>query len=170
MRIIIAGLLLICSLNSFCQKNKGYASISGSFDIRDNAQGYGALFSGNTRIGPGSFLGIESGLIKLKGLDAPYIPLFGKITVAPNFEKEKLSLLVVLEPGYGIYNHKTSIGNSYITTKGGFDFYGGLGAVTSSKSKAHAFVTIGYSRYGFSIEEITSKVEMVGVRIGVMFK
>jgi hypothetical protein len=165
MRIIIAATLLLFACNSFAQK-KGYSSIAAAVDVKDRANAFGLYFSGNGQMAPGSFIGIEAGVIKFKGVNAPYIPLLAKITVAPNIDKNKLSPLVVVAPGYGTYSHNAT-GN---TTTGGFDFYGGLGVVTASKTKTHAFITIGYSRYGFTTQEIKSKIEMVGLRTGLMFK
>jgi hypothetical protein len=171
MKYTFAGLFLIFTLASSAQKkNKGYSSAAINLNIGNNTQSFGASFGANVELSKGAFFGLEAGVLKFQDLDGIYLPMLGKFTIAPNIDKNKLSPLLVLQPGYGIYQHTYSAGSVQITTRGGFDFYGGVGVVFPGKGKGHGFLTVGYSLFGFTTEDVKSNLEMVGIKTGIMFR
>lgn len=130
----------------------------------------GVHLSGNGEIGKGFFAGIEIGAVKFQEFEGVYLPLQLKFTVAPKINTDKVSPLIVLAPGYGVYNKAVRVGSINITNQGGMVFYGGLGLAFPGKGKSRGYLTLGYSMFGFTTNEIKSYAEMIGLRAGVMLR
>jgi hypothetical protein len=124
-----------------------------------------ARLSGGVNLKNLALVGIGVGVTKFKEFKKVYVPVFGTITVA-DFTK-RVSPLVVLEPGYGIYNEKIRVGNSTLTREGGFTFFGGGGVAIAASSKANLSFSVGYAYYGFNTAGINSSVKGVGFQFTV---
>lgn len=160
-------LFLICTLSNAQTKKGGYFSIALGANFQtapDQDPIIGGHLSGNAELGKGAYLGLEVGVVKFQLYQGVYIPIQAKFTLLPMKDK-KVSPLIVLSPGLGAYN-KTVFG---VSTTGGFVFYGGLGAAFSdAKKKSRAFITVGYSLFGFNVNDQDANIETIGIRAGVM--
>lgn len=124
-----------------------------------------ARLSGGVNLKNLALVGFGIGITKFKEFSKLYVPVFGTVTIA-DFSK-RVSPLVVLEPGYGIYNEKIRLGNRTVTREGGFTFFGGGGVALAASSKANLSFSVGYAHYGFTTAGITSSVKGVGFRFTV---
>ena len=164
-------ILILFPCLCFGQSRKGYLSIElGTYFARNTDPAIGVHLSGNAEITPSLFLGLEAGVIKFPNLKNLYAPILARFTMMPQTSRAKATPLILVEPGYGIYRHVRKIGNLRVETEGGFDFFGGIGAVFNGKGKGRLFLAIGYSSFGFSTNDIRSNLEMVGLRLGVMLR
>ncbi len=163
MKHILLLAALLSSSFLFAQKRDGF--LSGTFQV-DAPEHYdpivSARLSGGGKLSNMALLGIGVGVTKIKEYKKLYVPVFGTITVA-DFTK-KLSPLVVLEPGYGIYKENIRSGNRRTTREGGFTFFGGAGVAIAASSKANLSFSVGYAHYGFSIDDYNYAIKGVGVR------
>lgn len=164
MKKLIFFLLLTPILSS---AQKSYYSIDAAVDWPKNVElGYGIRLHGGAVIEDNVFLGVGAGVTKLDEVKGVYVPLFFNISFAYN-AKNKLFPILVLQPGYGIYKHTTTILNQDITTNGGFTFYGGAGfGYSGEETKTH--ITFGYSRYGFKTGKAGSYMDGMALRLSFM--
>ena|SRR5438552_10933388 len=147
------------------KKQGGYFSFAGSVNIPTTAGMdpiMGAELSGNAELGKGGYLGLQAGVLKFQGMMGVYVPIQLKFSLMPAKNPKKVSPLIVLAPGLGVYNQTD--------TQGGFTFYGGIGAVFAGKGKSGGYLTAGYSSYGFTSGDINSTVETIGIRAGIMIQ
>jgi hypothetical protein len=161
--------VLVCTISCAQKKGAGYFSLAVGLDfpVSSNQEdpAFGFLLSGNGQLAPGSYLGIESGVVKFPGRNGLYVPLQLKLTVETNQDVTRVSPLVILAPGLGAYNSSDGV----IDSKGGFVFFGGIGLSFPGKNKNKGFIAAGYSRFGFHDGDVKSNVETIGIRAGIMF-
>jgi hypothetical protein len=171
MRKLLTLLLLTGSLLSYAQNNfRGYFGIEPSVYFNSQSDpAFGVNFSGSGELAKDLFAGLQVGVVKFKENDKVYIPLQVKLTIAPDYYKKKTSILILLEPGYGVYNETNRVGIDDIQTLGGFTFFGGLGAAFKGKGNGRISVAVGYSLFGFKSNDTKNNTEMIGMRLGVMF-
>jgi hypothetical protein len=167
MKYTILILVLLFAITTMAQRrSRGF--LSGTFQV-DAPEYYkpviSARLSGGINLKNLALVGIGVGVTKFKEFKKVYVPVFGTITVA-DFTK-RVSPLVVLEPGYGIYNEKIRVGNSTLTREGGFTFFGGGGVAIAASSKANLSFSVGYAYYGFNTAGINSSVKGVGFQFTV---
>lgn len=164
--------LLLLPLAALSQKNdKGYFSITALTAFKANADpAFGASLSGNVELAKAFFIGGQIGLVKFPLHDGVYVPLQAKFTVAPQLDSKKIGLLVLLEPGYGVYNKTLHAGSNTITQQGSFTFFGGLGGTFPGKGKGRAFLAAGYSLFGFKTNDVRNDERLIEVRAGVMLR
>ena len=172
MRLSILLLLTALPFFGICQGKKGYFSTSLGLNFAKMMDpAVGGHISGNAMFAPGCFTGLELGFVKFQGMDGIYMPLQLKITVMPGKDPSKISPIAFLQPGYGVYNKTAKVSNTAVTTtQGGFVFFGGAGLAFGSQGKGRMFLALGYSRFGFTINDRSSPVDMVSVRTGVMLQ
>lgn len=165
MKYILVAVVLFSSV-SHAQRSRGF--LSGTFQV-DAPEHYkpvvSARLSGGANLRNLALIGIGVGVTKFKEFKKVYVPVFGTITVA-DFTK-RVSPLVVLEPGYGIYNEKLRIGTRNVTREGGFTFFGGGGVAIAATSKANLSLSVGYAHYNFNIDGVSSSVRGPGFRFTV---
>ena len=163
MKYIFLFTLFVSSV-CFAQKRPD-GFLSGTFQV-DAPEHYkpvvSARLSGGFNLSNFALLGIGIGVTKFKELPKVYVPVFATISIA-DFTK-RISPMVVLETGYGIYNQKISRG---ITREGGFTFFGGGGVAIAASSKLNLSLSVGYAHYGFETEGINSSIKGPGFRITV---
>jgi hypothetical protein len=157
--------LLFLSTTVIAQRRATNAFFSGTFQV-DAPEHYKPVVSGRLSGGANlnnfALLGVGVGITKFKEFKKLYVPVFGTITIA-DFKKH-VSPLVVVEPGYGIYNEKLRSG---VTREGGFTFFGGGGVAVAATSKANLSFSVGYSVYSFNTGGVNSTVKGVGFRFTV---
>jgi hypothetical protein len=158
-------------ISSFGQKRNGYLGLdAGVYITEPYDPGVGAHFSGNAEVSNDMFLGLEIGAVKFHRLDKVYLPLLARFSMMPSLRSGKARLLIVLAPGYGFYDDSYKRGSVYYKSKGGFSFYGGLGAAFKGKQNGYLTVTIGYSTFGFSANDYKTNINGVGIRFGGIFR
>ena len=166
MKYILLLTLLLSSAIAFSQRSNGF--LSGTFQV-DAPEHYkpiaSARLSGGVNLKNLALIGIGVGITKFKEFKKVYVPVFGTITVA-DFSK-RVSPLVVLEPGYGIYNEKVRIGTRTVKREGGFTFFGGGGVAIAATSKANLSFSVGYAHYYFNTGGVNSSVRGPGFRFTV---
>jgi hypothetical protein len=164
-------LMTIVFTSSFAQQRNGYLGLeAGVYIVEPYDPGVGAHFSGNAEIANDMFLGAEIGVVKFHRLDKAYLPLLARFSMMPALRSGKARLLVVLAPGYGFYDDSYRRGGLYYKSKGGFAFYGGMGAAFKGKRNGYLTVTIGYSTFGFTNAGHKSNIDGVGIRFGGLFR
>jgi hypothetical protein len=169
--LIILFMMVITADHSFSQQRNGYLGLeAGVYIVKPENSGVGAHFSGNAEIANDMFLGAEIGAVKLHRLDNVYLPLLARFSMMPALRSGKARLLVVLAPGYGFYDDSYRIGGINYKSKGGFAFYGGVGAAFKGKQRGYLTVTAGYSTFGFSTNGYKSNIDGVGIRFGGLFR
>lgn len=169
MRVAILVTAMFLSVNCFSQKKGGYLSFSPVVDIiKKSSASIGGELSGNGAISDNAYLGFNVGFTKSQNIKHPYCPVLLKFTLIP--QKDKLSPLLVVSPGYIVYNQSQNIGPIEITTKGRFSFYGGAGIASKPMNNSRLFLTIGYARYEFTINEVKAAIEGLGIRAGIMIR
>lgn len=155
--------LLLSALASSAQKRDGFLSGTFQADLPNNLDPAASVrLSGGGKLNNMALLGIGVGITKFKEYKKLYVPVFGTITVA-DFKK-RISPMLVLEPGYGIYKETIRGGNRRTVREGGFTFFGGGGVAIAASPKANLSFSIGYAHYGFSIDNYNYAVKGVGVR------
>jgi hypothetical protein len=170
-KAVLLILIILRAQSSFAQRRNGYLGLeAGVYATNHYDPGIGFHFSGNAEVANAMFVGAEVGVISFSDLEKPYIPLLVRFSAMPQLNSTKARLLVVVAPGYGIYDNSRQRNNIYYKTKGGFTFYGGAGAAFKGKGKADFSLTIGYSSFGFTTEGYKSNIDGVGIRFGVMFR
>ena len=166
MKYILLFALLFSSAIAFSQKANSF--LSGTFQV-DAPEHYkpiaNARLSGGVNLKNLALIGIGVGITKFKEFKKVYVPVFGTITVA-DFTK-RVSPLVVLEPGYGIYSEKVRVGTRTVTREGGFTFFGGGGVAIAATSKANLSFSVGYAHYSFNTGGVNSSVRGPGFRFTV---
>lgn len=159
--------LLLLPFLGISQKKEGYFALTVGANFKANTDpAFGAYLSGNGQIGPGFFIGAEIGVVKLPDLDGVYLPLLSRFTLIPRKDPKKLSPMILLQPGYGIYEKTVS----NIKTEGGFCFYGGAGVAFPGQGKGRGYLTVGYSLFGLNVNDVGANLEMIGIRAGIMIK
>lgn len=170
LKFFILVAVLHLSLLSFSQRG-GYLGLEvGVYAIKHSDPAVGAHFSGNAELTNDMFLGAEIGIVKFDGLHKPYLPLLARFSMMPNVGSGRARLLILLAPGYGLYDDKYRRGGLYYHEKGGFDFYGGVGAAFKGKQNGYLTLTVGYSTFGFTTDDYKTNIDGVGIRFGVMFR
>jgi hypothetical protein len=156
---------------SFAQQRNGYLGLeAGVYIVEPYDPGVGAHFSGNAEVANDMFLGAEIGVVNFHRLDKVYLPLLARFSMMPALRSGKARLLVVLAPGYGFYDDSYRRGGVYYQSKGGFSFYGGIGAAFKGKQNGYITLTIGYSTFGFTTNGYKSNIDGVGIRFGGLFR
>lgn len=170
-KYLLLLLLIGMATFSFAQQRNGYLGLEGGVYITEPYDpGIGAHFSGNAEVANDMFLGAEIGVVKFHRLDKAYLPLLARFSMMPALRSGKARLLVVLAPGYGFYDDSYRRGGLYYKSKGGFAFYGGMGAAFRGKQNGYLTVTIGYSTFGFTNAGHKSNIDGVGIRFGGLFR
>lgn len=171
-RTLILFLLCFTITSSFAQKRNGYLGLEGGLYLNQPPYdvGAGLHFSGNAEISNDMFMGLEIGAVKFHHLHKPYLPLLARFSMMPSLRSGKARLLIVLAPGYGFYDDDYRRGQVYYKSKGGFSFYGGVGAAFKGKQNGYLTVTIGYSTFGFTTNDYKTNVDGVGIRFGGIFR
>jgi hypothetical protein len=167
---ILSLLLLLPSLLSAQEKKsqKGYFSLEiGTYFNKDPA--VGLHLNGNGALGKGFYAGMELRVVTFQDMDGVYIPILAKFTIIPNQNLKKVSPIAVFEPGYGLYN-KTRVGPYSPAVRGGINFFGGAGLTFPETGRGRSFLMIGYSLFGFKMDDVTANVETFGVRAGFMLR
>ncbi|HTM91305.1 MAG TPA: hypothetical protein VL095_02725 [Flavisolibacter sp.] len=164
-------LMTIAFTSSFAQQRNGYLGLeAGVYIVEPYDPGVGAHFSGNAEVANDMFLGAEIGVVKFHRLDKAYLPFLARFSMMPALRSGNARLLVVLAPGYGFYDDSYRRGGLYYKSKGGFAFYGGMGAAFKGKRNGYLTVTIGYSTFGFTNAGHKSNIDGVGIRFGGLFR
>jgi hypothetical protein len=170
-KLILLLLMVIPASFSFSQQRNGYLGLeAGVYIVEPYDPGVGAHFSGNAGIANDMFLGAEIGVVKFRRLDKVYLPLLARFSMMPVLRSGKARLLVVLAPGYGFYDNSYRRGGIYYKSKGGFAFYGGIGAAFKGKQNGYLTVTVGYSTFGFTNDGYETNIDGVGIRFGGIFR
>jgi len=170
-KFIILMLLSFATAYSFAQQRNGYLGVdAGVYLTKQYDAAVGADFHGNAEIANDMFLGAEIGVVKFHAHDKAYLPLLARFSMMPALRSGKARLLVLLAPGYGIYNESFRRGGEYYQSKGGFTFYGGFGAAFKGKKNGYLTFTVGYSTFDFNTNGYKSNVDGVGIRFGGMFR
>lgn len=171
LKLIMLSLMIFAFTSSFAQKRNGYLGLeAGVYIVEPYDPGVGAHFSGNAEVSNDMFLGAEVGVVKFHRLDNAYLPLLARFSMMPALRSGKARLLVVLAPGYGFYDDSYRRGGLYYKSKGGFAFYGGIGAAFKGRRNGYLTVTIGYSTFGFTYGGYKSNIDGVGIRFGGLFR
>lgn len=166
----IIAMLFACT-TSYAQQRNGYLGVdAGVYVIEQYDPGVGAHFSGNAEVANDIFLGAEIGVVKFHRLDKPYFPLLARFSIMPALKSARARLLVLLEPGYGFYDESFRRGNDNFKSKGGFTFYGGIGAAFKGRKNGYLTLTVGYSTFGFTTNGYKSNIDGVGIRLGGIFR
>lgn len=159
------------SATAFCQQRNGYLGLdAGVYVIKHSDPAVGAHFSGNAELAKDMFVGAEIGVVKFDGLRKAYLPLLARFSMMPALSSAKARLLILLAPGYGLYDDSYRRGGIYYKQKGGFSFYGGLGAAFRGRKNGYLTLTVGYSTFGFTTNGYKSNIDGVGIRFGGMFR
>jgi hypothetical protein len=170
-KYIILFLLILASVSSFAQQRNGYLGLdAGIYIVEPYDPAVGAHFSGNAEVANDMFLGAEIGVVKFHRLDKPYLPLLARFSMMPALNSGRARLLVLVAPGYGFYDNDLRRGNEYRKSRGGFTFYGGVGAAFKGKRNGYLTLTIGYSTFGFTTNGYKTNIDGVGIRFGGMFR
>lgn len=171
LKLIMLSLMIFAFTSSFAQKRNGYLGLeAGVYIVEPYDPGVGAHFSGNAEVSNDMFLGAEVGVVKFHRLDNVYLPLLARFSMMPALRSGKARLLVVLAPGYGFYDDSYRRGGLYYKSKGGFAFYGGIGAAFKGRRNGYLTVTIGYSTFSFTYGGYKSNIDGVGIRFGGLFR
>jgi len=170
-KYLLFFLLTFVATISFAQQRNGYLGLeAGVYIVEPYDPGVGAHFSGNAEVANDMFLGAEIGVVKFHRLDKVYLPLLARFSMMPALRSGKARLLVVLAPGYGFYDDSYRRGGLYYKSKGGFAFYGGIGAAFRGKQNGYLTLTIGYSTFGFITNGYKNNIDGVGIRFGGLFR
>lgn len=170
-RVALLSVMVIAVAFSSAQQRNGYLGLeAGVYIVEPYDPGVGAHFSGNAEVASDMFLGAEIGVVKFHRLDDVYLPLLARFSMMPALRSGKARLLVVLAPGYGFYDDEYRRGSIDFKSKGGFAFYGGIGAAFRGKQNGYLTVTIGYSTFGFTTNGHKSNIDGVGIRFGGLFR
>lgn len=171
LKYFILVLLIHTSHSSFSQRKNGYLGLdAGVYVIKYYDPAVGAHFSGNAELAKDMFLGAEIGIVKFDGIRKIYAPLLARFSMMPDIGSGRTRLLILLAPGYGLYDDSYRRGDIYYKEKGGFSFYGGMGAAFKGKQNGYLTLTVGYSTFGFSTNGHKSNIDGVGIRFGGMFR
>lgn len=171
LRYLIVSIFTFISFSSFSQQRSGYLGLdAGVYIVEPYDPGVGAHFSGNAEVANDMFLGAEIGAVKFHRLDKAYLPLLARFSMMPALRSGKARLLIVLAPGYGFYDDSYRRGGAYYKSKGGFTFYGGIGAAFKGKQRGYLTVTVGYSNFGFTTNGYKTNIDGVGIRFGGIFR
>lgn len=170
-KFIVLMVLMHVSFTSLCQKRNGYLGLdAGVYVIKHSDPAVGAHFSGNAELANDMFVGAEIGLVKFDGIRKPYFPLLARFSMMPALSSSRARLLILLAPGCGLYDDSYRRGGIYYKEKGGFSFYGGLGAAFKGRKNGYLTLTVGYSTFGFTTNGYKSNIDGVGIRFGGMFR
>jgi hypothetical protein len=168
---ILLSTLILLSLYSFGQKRNGYLGLdAGIYAVDQYSPGVGVHVSGNAGIANEVFVGAEIGAVKFNHLDKVYAPLLARFSFMPELSSRRANLLILIAPGYGIYDDSRWRNNIYYKSKGGFAFYGGVGAAFRGTGRGYLTITVGYSTFGFTGYNYKSNIDGVGIRIGALFR
>jgi hypothetical protein len=170
-KLFVLLLVMLISVFSFGQRKSGYLGLdAGVYVIQHSGPSVGAHFSGNAELANDMFIGAEIGVVKFDGLRKAYLPLLARFSMMPDLNSGRARLLILLAPGYGLYDDSYRRGGVYYKEKGGFSFYGGLGAAFKGKGNGYLTLTVGYSTFGFTTNGYKSNIDGVGIRFGGMFR
>ena len=170
-KLFMLNTMMFISVLASAQHNKGYLGLdAGVYVIQHSNPAAGAHFSGNAELANAMFWGAEIGVVKFDGIRKAYLPLLAKLTIMPDLNSGRARLLLLLAPGYGIYDDSYRRGGNYYRDKGGFDFYGGIGAAFKGNGNGYLTLTVGYSTFGFTTNGFRSNIDGVGIRFGGMFR
>lgn len=171
MRVLVFCMLLFPIIGLAQKKSKGYLSITSSLHFKSQTDpGFGGLVSGNLQVSKEFFAGVQLGALKLPYTDGVYVPLQAKFTIAPSFHSNKVSPVMLIEPGYGIYNKTYHYYAGSYTEEGGFTFFAGAGILLPVSARGGLMLAAGYSSFGFKAGNEKTNLEMIGARLGVYLK
>lgn len=153
MKNILLLLAFACGATAIHAQSREFLQLSPTFTLKTDQlhQSVGGHVCIGGNLGHGLFLGGGVDVYEFNGLDQPYIPVFGNITIMPMERAGKVAMYATVQPGYGIYNNQTKVGNIGIETRGGFYFYGGLGIATPPVKKTGLFIEAGVSSINFTV-------------------
>lgn len=166
LKLLLASLLF--PLIGFSQL-KGMNTISAGPENLTNGNGLAVGFhlSGNAVLSKGSFMGLEIGYMKFPEMKGMYVPVSLKLTSIINDDPNKTRPILMIQPGYGLYNERDSE-SSTILRKGGTTIYTGLGIAFPLSGNKRGYVMAGYSNYGFELGSTRSRVQSIGIRAGMI--
>ena len=168
MRIVFLCLLSLPLICLAQKKNKGYFALDASLHFKSQSDpGFGGLVSGNLPVNDAFFVGLQLGAFSLPNTDGVYVPIQAKFTIAPSLHSNKISPVMLIEPGYGIHNKTYSYG---LNEEGGFTFFAAAGLLLPASSKGGLCLAVGYSSFGLKAGNEKSNLEMVAVRLGVFLR
>lgn len=153
----------------FCfaqHKQKEFVSLAFGYDLPSNSHVISGQLATNHKVSQDVYLGIGFGVAKFENNKKLYIPVYGNIAILAG-NKSKTNLLLMLQPGYGIYSQATGIGPLAYKTTGGFYLHTSIGAALPPAPKL--FASIGYTLYSFKALNYTSTTDGLGLRIGFLF-
>ena len=152
------------------QQSKIYNSISAMYGYSKNRNFIGGGLNFGSKVNSSNGFGAGVELVHFDYIPSIYIPIYPDLRIF--IPGKKSQTMVMIQPGYGIYN-RTENG---INKKGGFYFSGGIGGM--SKKKPGFVVALRYCHYGFTIKDVaflnnsnSSKTSVNGVSfsLGVSF-
>ena len=118
-------LILLVSLPVLSHAQDSFITGQVGFDSPKNIDlALSARFAGGARIEKDVFLGVGAGVTKFSDNSSLYFPIFGHISFSYN-STAKIFPIIVLQPGYGLYNKTIRVGNEDIQTKGGLTYFAG---------------------------------------------
>lgn len=168
MRILFLCSLFLIPALSFSQ-GKAYFTISPVVYLtEESGLAIGGQPSGNFAISSKVYVGFESGLLKYGSFPGLYNPIQFKMSYFTNTNPSKSAAMFFVQPGYGAYTGQPFVNGGDV--KGGFCFYGGAGVRMPSKSKIHGFINIGYSVFGFTVNEKPMPEAALGVKFGLLLR
>ncbi len=168
-KLLVWALMIFATAPAFSQKRNSYLELDAAgYFLKPYDPAVGIHLSGNIELVKALFFGAELGVVKFDHLKKPYIPLLTRFSIMPALSSRKASALIVLAPGYGLYEERYRRGNDWFHSKGGFTFYGGLGAVIPGKNRGSLAITVGYTAFGFSTNGRKTNIDGVGLRLGAM--
>jgi hypothetical protein len=135
--------------------------------INGSGLAFGAQLSGNLLLSKGSFMGLEIGYLKFPKMTGLYVPVSLKLTAVINDDPNKTRPIIMIQPGYGLYNERDSE-SSTIVRKGGTTIYTGIGVAFAATGNKRGYLMAGYSNYGFENNSVRSRIESIGLRAGMI--
>jgi hypothetical protein len=149
--------------------DRGYFSFKvGSFIPKDIKPSIGFYMNPNFRIVKSFYAGLDFGLVKFQEYKGVYAQVLAKLSMMPNNNLGKLSPIMMVEPGIGVYHKTMAEGMSDGELRPNF-FGGGGVAFPTMKRGRRFFIVAGYSLFGFKIDQVKTNMHTVGVLTGVMF-
>jgi hypothetical protein len=170
-RFFLLSAIMFGANSAFTQQRNGYLNIDAAvYAFKNDDPAIGAHFGGNAGIANDVYLGAELGVVKFHDNDKVYLPVLARFSFMPQVNSKKANLIVLIAPGYGAYNNSYRDGNNDHKVKGGFAFFGGLGAGFKGKRNGYLTLTVGYTSFGFDDRGSKYNVDGVGIRVGGMFR
>jgi len=165
MKYIIFALCLIPTLSMAQRKGYFTVSASGSF-LQNQNPIVGAHFSANAQAGKNFFIGGEIGVMRFQSFGGVVVPLQLRTSFVFNEKPGKVSPMLILAPGIGIYN-RTENGQ---TNSGGLALFAGGGIKFSNKTLGGGFINVGFASHTFTRRGDHVMYNGVALKIGAVIK